>query len=130
MPRPRTPTIVLESRGALAHDAKRYAHRASEPKPTDPLGTPPPHLTKEQKKVWKELASTAPPDVLTVCDRWVVEAAVLLMTRVRTGIFNTADIAQLRSCLASLGMTPADRSRVSVSRPEINPNDEWSDLIN
>jgi phage terminase small subunit len=129
MPRPRTPTAILDARGALAHDSKRYAHRTSEPQPTKPLGSAPAHLTKDQKKVWRELATTAPADVLTGCDRWVVESAVMLMSLIRSGNFTTATIAQLRSCLASMGMTPADRSRVSAKKQELNPDDEWTDLI-
>jgi len=33
----------------------------------------------------------------------------------RQGDFNAALASQLRCCLAALGMTPADRSRVSTS---------------
>lgn len=129
MPRPRTPTSVLEATGALAHDSKRYASRVTEPKITDALGVPPKHLTTSQKKVWKELAATAPAGVLTSADRWIVETAVILMTKIRSSDFSAADIGHLRSCLASLGMTPADRSRVSVAKQETPQHDEWSDLI-
>ena len=129
MPAPRKPTSQL-AESTLRANVGRYASRAKEPIPTKPLGNPPSHLTKDQKKVWRELAITAPPDVLTICDRWAVEVAVVLMTKIRTGTFHTADIAQLRQSLASLGMTPADRSRVSTNQPNTDPNDEWNDLIN
>lgn len=129
MPRPRTPTPILEATGALTHDSKRYASRTTEPMPTGDLGTPPKHPTTAQKKTWKELAVTAPAGVLTSADRWIVETAVILMTKIRTASFTAADIGHLRSCLASLGMTPADRSRVSVTKQETSQHDEWSDLI-
>ena len=121
---------MLEATGALAHDAKRYAHRASEPKPTDPLGPAPKHFSKGQKAVWKEVATTAPSNVLKNTDRWVVELAAVLMTKIRSGNYTSSDVGHLRSCLASMGMTPADRSRVSASKPETNNTDEWSGLIN
>jgi hypothetical protein len=115
MPRPRTPTAILEATGQLAHDPKRYATRLTEPKPNTSLGTAPKHLTTAQKKVWKELSSTAPDGVLTGCDRWIVETSVILMSKIRTGNFTSTDIGHLRSCLAAMGMTPADRSRVSAT---------------
>jgi phage terminase small subunit len=129
MPAPRKPTSLLSS-STLKANVGRYSGRSDEPKPTEPLGTPPAHLTKNQKKTWCELATTAPANVLTHCDRWIVETAVILMTKIRSGTFTTADIAQLRSCLASLGMTPADRSRVAETKPDTDTHDEWSDLIN
>lgn len=124
MPAHRKPTTLLEASGALAHDPKRHAHRVTEPKPTEALGPAPKHFTPAQKKIWKELVSIAPKGVLFHCDRWVVETACLLMERLRSSSFNTSDIAQLRSCLATLGMTPADRSRVSAANDDKQAQDD------
>lgn len=130
MPRPRTPTPLLEATGALKHDPKRYADRANEPRPTEPLGKAPNHLSPAQKKVWKELAAIAPAGVLTNADRWIVETTVILMTKIRSGSFTSTDTGQLRQCLASLGLTPADRSRVSVEPTKnTEPDDPWSNII-
>lgn len=130
MPRPRTPTALLEASGQLAHDPKRHAHRANEPQPTEPLGKAPNHLCASQKRIWKELAAIAPAGVLTNADRWIVETTVILMTKIRSGSFTSTDIGQLRTCLASLGLTPADRSRVSVEPTKTqDPDDPWSKFI-
>ena len=130
MPMPRTPTALLEATGALSHDKKRYASRKTEPKPTTQLGAAPKHLSTAQKKTWKELDAMAPDGVLTGCDRWIVETAVILMAKIRTGDFNSTHIGHLRSCLASMGMTPSDRSRVSAS-PNVQSaqHDELSFLM-
>ena len=128
MPAPRKPTHLLEMSGSLAHDPKRYLDRANEPIPTDPLGPPPAHFNAAQKKIWSELESTAPKGVLANSDRWVVETACVLMTRVRSDDFTSADIGHLRSCLASLGMTPADRSRVTAVNEPSPTNDPFSFL--
>ena len=130
MPRPRTPTSILEARGAYVNHPERRADRVNEPQPSGPLGPPPTHLTKEQKKIWKELVKIAPPGVLTNCDRWTVERCVQLVAKMRVGNLMALEGSQLITCLSKLGMTPTDRSKVSViAQPtppaQINPEDEF-----
>ena len=44
----------------------------------------------------------------------------------RNGTMMTSEFSQYRGCLASLGLTPADRSRVSV--PEAPKKDAFTEL--
>ena len=131
MPRPRTPTSILEARGAYVTHPERRAERVNEPQPTAPLGAAPDHLTKEQKKIWRELVRIAPPGVLANCDRWIVERCVQLVAKMRAGNLMALEGSQLITCLSKLGMTPVERSKVSPvlqtpqSATQTNPEDEF-----
>ena len=114
MPRPRTPTSILEARGAYLNHPARRADRANEPQPSAPLGPAPRHLTKDQKKIWKEVVGIAPPGVLMNCDRLTVERCVQLVAKMRAGTLMALEGSQLITCLSKLGMTPADRSKVAA----------------
>lgn len=131
MARPRTPTSLLELRGAFKEHPERKAERANEPRPTEPLGKPPSGMTAAQKKVWKELASLVVPGVLTISDRIAVELAVVLTSRLRDGSIKTQEISILTTLLGKLGMTPSDRAKVSaVPQPKETSNeDSWSDFV-
>ena len=114
MSRPRISTAILEARGAFIHNPGRRVARANEPKPTGQLGRPPKHLASDEKKIWRELARIVPPGVLTNSDRWFVEMTVRLMPCLRQRTVTASQIGQLLQCLGRMGLTPADRSRVSV----------------
>jgi hypothetical protein len=127
--RPRTSTASLESRGAFVHNPGRRVARANEPRPTGALGRPPKHLLDEEKRIWRELARIAPPGVLTNSDRWLAEIAVRLMTRTRQGTARTMEFSQLVQCLAKMGLTPADRSRVSAVPPPAVEDSVWDHFL-
>jgi hypothetical protein len=127
--RPRTSTAVLESRGAFVHNPGRRVARANEPRPTGQLGRPPKHLANDEKKTWRELARISPPGVLTNSDRWFAEMAVRLMTRVRQGTARTMEFSQLVQCLAKMGLSPADRSRVSAVPPPTKEDHVWDSFL-
>lgn len=127
MPRPRKPTALLELSGAFRKHPERK--RPNEPKPTGPLGAPPSRLSPDDRVAWFELDAINPAGVLTNADRWLVELAARLMARLRQhGLggengLSAGQLAQLNRCLSQMGMTPADRSKVSVivAREEPNP---------
>ena len=130
MSRPRTSTAMLEARGAFVHNPGRRVARANEPRPTGQLGRPPKHLADDEKKTWRELARISPPGVLANSDRWFVEMTVRLMTRVRQGTAKTMDTGQLLQCLGRMGLTPADRSRVSAVLPPAAEKDSlWDHFL-
>src|SRR2546428_6127843 len=85
MSRRRIATSVLEARGAFLKHPERRAARMNEPNPTGELGPPPTHMSAAHRKIWRELASTTPPGVLTNCDRWAFEILVCLMAKFRKG---------------------------------------------
>jgi len=121
MPAPRKPAAILEMSGALGKNPSR---RRVEPSVALPFGKPPAHLSRELKAAWREISRAAPCGVLTGADRVAVELAARLLVRIRTAdTFTAADANGLRSLLSSLGMTPADRSRVTAAHagPPTNP---------
>ncbi len=118
MPAHRVPTATLARRGAFKKDPQRARARANEPRPNGPIGEPPACLTPSQIKCWKEIIESAPEGVLTRADRFIVELAARLLALWRGRNAPPAWVGtQLRTCLASMGMTPSDRSRVGAGAP-------------
>ena len=127
MARPRTPTALLELRGAFKKDPQR--RRPQEPKDARPLGDPPKRLPKQVRPFWDELVDMVTGGILTYRDRWAVELAARLMAKAVSDkeSISSAELATLRSLLASFGMSPADRSKLSVpvEKPNNNPFAEF-----
>jgi phage terminase small subunit len=120
MARPRTPTSVLELKGSFKNHPERK--RPHEPKPEGELGPAPEHLTDQERATWEEVVRITPARVLTSADRLIVEVTSRLMTKYRADpTFTAAELSKLISCLARLGLTPSDRSKVAVV-PEKKPN--------
>jgi hypothetical protein len=116
MPRPRKPTALHLVENTLR--PARHAERSHEPVVDGPLGGPPSDWKPAGKALWWEIANAIPAQVATRADRLIVELTCRLVVKMREDPekFNSAMAGQLRCCLASLGMTPADRSRVSAVR--------------
>lgn len=126
MTRHRQPLEVATAKGLVRHNPQRY--RNTPPKAAYSLGTAPDHLGEEAKAVWFELDSYAAAGVLTCADRLLLELTCNLVADYRRDPdgFVTARIGQLISCLARLGMTPADRQKLSVAAPEkTNPFEDF-----
>lgn len=118
MGRPRTPTNVLDARGAFKKNPQRGAARENEPEPNGDIGEPPQGITLDQHEAWKEIVACAPEGVLCKADRIALRVAATLYAEF---IRNPADmpaarIARLDSILARFGMTPADRSKVGAPK--------------
>jgi len=118
MPRPRTPTPLLQLNGAMAINPGRYASRMNEPSTEQAVGDPPDAFSDTKKDIWREVVGMVAGGVLQASDRLILEIICHLVFELRSGSATTASIAQLRQSLASLGMTPADRSRVSAMPAE------------
>ena len=122
MPKPRTPSNVLEARGAFAHNPDR-TREDFESGVFDKSA--PAYFSEEQVAVWNEMVGLLPESVLQATDRMAVELTSRLVARFRAlddCDVSMAQVAQIRTALASLGMTPADRSRVSSKKaPTVNP---------
>lgn len=115
MPRPRTPLREAEATGAIAKNPSRYRGRKSAPKPEGPLGDPPNHFDDVQRDLWHELVGTVPLGVLTSADRILVELTTTLLVKLRDGTIKPVEIGHLRASLGSMGLTPADRTRVKAA---------------
>lgn len=150
MARPRTPTARLELSGAFKHNPNR--ERPEEPRPKTKIGQFPERLPVECRKFWDEIVSQAG-GWLTDSDRWAVELAARLMQKatrelsvamilelageaeleageikelVKRESISAAELGALTKLLGALGMTPSDRSKISV--PQEKPKNRFADL--
>jgi len=127
MGRPRTPTAVLEVKGAFKKHPERKEARSNEPIAAGALGEPPKRLTTKLRELWYELIEQVPAGVLTSADRWLVEMTVRMQHLVIQGEATSVDKTLLSTCLGKMGCNPADRSRLSVPKQaeEKNPFAEF-----
>jgi len=119
MPRPRTPTNVLDLKGAFKHNPDRGRARADEPVPVGELVDPPAEMPQEVVARWREIVRLAHKGVLCEVDALIVEQTAYLLHLLRTEKWNVPApiMGRYEACLGKLGMTPADRSKVSAMKP-------------
>src|ERR1700693_5721747 len=127
MSRPRTPTAILEARGAFISHKDRKEARANEPVPNAPIRkSPPSSLDQEQRRVWFEFIRKIPAGVLGDCDEYWLAMAVRLECKERKGTITISERTQYMNLLGKLGMNPSERSKV-VARPAAKPEVDWLD---
>lgn len=114
MARPRTPTAILEAKGAFAKNPQRAHARAGEPKPRAGIGNPPDDLADDVRSCWHDIVSCCSPGVLTAADRIAVLSTARLLARENRGIISTGERGQLHRMLAEMGMTPKGRAYIHV----------------
>lgn len=123
MARPRTPTKVLDARGAFKRHPERK--RGGEPEVRDPLGAPPEDLSPAELRWWHEFAARAPVGVLTAADWPILLMASKLMAEFMfdSTAMNAGRLGRLQSLLGTFGMTPSDRAKLSIpkARDDDNP---------
>src|SRR3954447_21809259 len=123
MPRPRVPQERARITGADIKDPARFAAR-SDPK-TTPLGDPSDWMGGEQRVAWTQFRR----EVLWLMesDRALVEIASYLRARLMMGEeVGIGALNQLRMCMARMGATPADRSKVALpDEPDEDPTDRF-----
>lgn len=127
MAKPRTPSAVLEARGAFDKDPARRREDFSAGE-FDPA--PPDYFQPHQVDVWNEIVGVLPATVLQATDRMAVELASRLIAQFRQQpdvMVTSAQVAQIRTALAVLGMTPADRSRVSAKKE--TPKNPFAEML-
>ncbi len=111
--------------GSFDHDPQRRTARANEPKIETPVGNPPTCLTTKERRVWRDISSTVP--WLTVADRYVLILACKLSIKVMDGTAKPQEYSTYMTTLSRLGMTPADKSRVSMPTSK-QQADGWDDF--
>lgn len=116
MARPRKPTGVLELTGAFRKNPQRKRARSCEPVPSGVIGSHPQHFDANLAAIWYEVIAMIPAGVLTGADRILVELTCTLISGLRLSTSQKGDKALLKNCLASLGMTPAERSKISIPK--------------
>lgn len=124
MARPKTPTNILEMKGAFKKNPNR--RRVEEPKQEKPLGNPPTRLAKSIQKIWREIAKQCAPGVLTYADRQAMELVSIAILRVRKNyglfdddgnhILSMSDIKTALTMLGQFGLTPATRASLGVAK--------------
>ncbi len=128
MPAHRKPVELLELAGTFRDNPKR--RRAIGPKSDRELGRPPAYLSSAEKAVWTEIASIVPAGLLTSGDRIAVELLARLVSKMRLDWLNGSELGILTGLLARMGMSPADRSRVSAAPPKDASDAEWDQFVN
>jgi len=111
------PTAIQDAKGAFLKDPQRK--RTQEPTTDRPLGEPPTYLSKDERKVWRELAKQALPGVVFESDRLMFAVLVRLANKFYTGVaMMAAETAQMIQLSSKFAMNPADRSKVAVEKPK------------
>ena len=121
MPGRRVPTEALEARGAFKSHADRKRKRANEPKPEKRLSDPPAYFDESQRASWAEIVDRVP--WLRDTDFLAVERLSLLTAELRSDPrgFSGAKHQTMGALEGKLGLSPADRSRVSVpQKPKVS----------
>jgi hypothetical protein len=116
----RKPIETLELNGSFKKNPNRRPS-GDQPKSNTPLGSAPSYFTKEEAACWRELGDMFF-ELLCQTDRWIVEAACLLMAKTRRREATSAETGRLMGCISLMGGTPADRQRVTIpKKDEANP---------
>ena len=68
-----------------------------------PLGKPPAHLSPADRAVWRELMKLTPRGHLQSSDRFFVEAACRLITRIRAGEVKASELNAVMNVLSKIG---------------------------
>ena len=110
--RPRTPTAVLELRGAFKNHPSRLRDRKLEPLVTTPLPEPPRRLPKPVRLMWVEMGSHG--FWLTSADQFLVEIAATLMAAHRADTLKSAETSLLIGVLNKIGFSPTERRKLNL----------------
>ncbi len=111
------PRAILELKGVKKTHPERLRVREHEPENINPVGDPPEHLPDPEQAIWARIKEESIPGVLGQADRIAIEMACKLYVRVKEDTATGVDYNQLIKLLSQFGMTPADRSRLSIPKP-------------
>jgi phage terminase small subunit len=83
-----------------------------------PVGQAPMHMTAAGKRIWEEVVSLYPPQVLRIADRHAVEILCEEMAAYRADPagFPNARLTSLINLVGRLGGTPQDRVRLALPK--------------
>jgi phage terminase small subunit len=113
MPRPRTPSNVLELRGAFKKDPQRK--REDHPGVGEFSKAPPAHLPQGVVHAWHEVVKRVPLEAMSGSDELAVEiTASLLATWWLNKDMDT--LKELRQWFAQLGLTPVARTKIPAPK--------------
>lgn len=109
------PTAILEMSGA--YDKNPARRRVNEPDTGRGIGPAPDSFNDEQKAAWDEIVTNCAAGVFQSSDRTMMEVLCVLLCEFRADRsgFGGRKYPVLMTLLSKCGMTPSDRSRVTVS---------------
>lgn len=117
--RPRTPSKILELRGAFKTHPNRRRVDAEGSAPFNP--DPPAHLPQDAVPAWNWIVGRMPKIALFDCDEIPTEISARLLARYwLTG--ETATLRELRAWLSKLGFSPQDRTKLPGTPEPPRPN--------
>lgn len=129
MGRNRTPSLILEAKGAFIHDPQRA--RPKEPSGGRPLPKKPSEylqMSEEEVKLWKQLHKRLLPGVAFESDElFFADLVRLTLMWIKREPMMAAERTYRSSLGSRFAMTPADRSKVSVEK---EPDDEFDQFMN
>lgn len=119
---PKKPTALKEVHGTA--DRNKQRQNPDEPVPENGIGPAPDHLTEGERAIWDEVVSHMYAGVLGEADRMGLEVMVKLIHLMRTDFegMTGAQLARLNGLLSQFGMTPADRTKISVPKDKDKGN--------
>ena len=122
MARIQQPAELAKLKGADVKNPQRY--KQTVPKSGLPLGNAPDHLSEQAAACWFELSSMAIPGTMTGADRVLLEVLSNLLAEYRTcpPDFAVGKYAHLIGALARFGMSPSDRNKLGVDKPDQKAN--------
>ena len=123
--RPRTPTNILKLRGTDKNTPARMRDRANEPVNIEPVGKPFTWLTAAEKRVWRIIVNECIDGVLGQSDRMAIAMCAQLGAKAIAHTATPADKTLLHRYLGQFGMTPSERSRISILKKD--PGNKFDD---
>lgn len=111
------PTAIKEARGSYKNHPER--RNENEMQPLGGIGPAPDHAGA-YAETWDEIVKAMPPGVLGNTDRIAIEMLCKLVVKMRFDFehMNAAEMTRLETLLARFGMTPADRTKITVPKGE------------
>ena len=119
MGRPRTPTNVLQLKGAFAKNPARGRERENEMEAVGAVGDPPDWLEESAQVAWRELVAMVPDGCLGRSDAAhlaVVSKLYALVKVTPAGDIPPSVLQPLLAGLGSMGMNPSERSKVKIGK--------------
>jgi hypothetical protein len=111
---PRTPLAKAKATGRTVNNPGRFKDRKEHP--SRPLGKPSTHLKGTALECWESFKREV--TWLMERDRTIVETASLARASLIDNGYDAKVASQLLSCLSRMGATPADATRVHVTKDE------------
>jgi hypothetical protein len=120
MARTRTAADLLDLRGSYKHDPQRRRAPLLGHGDIGAWRTG----SNDPSEIWRELVDIAPDGLLVAADRPALEAATLLLARMRSRPMDVtpAMITALFNALGKLGLSPHGRSQLSAPPPREEPD--------